>query len=390
MNAKYTYKPNGNKPPRGRYTAQTMSRTVLAASRIIGPAEGRWIAIEDGRIHEVGQGQLPSGAEELPGYLAPGFIDLQVNGIGDVDFADANPDGWLRAQSALLSHGVTGFFPTLISAPLDSYSEKLERAHSAKQARGTATVLGVHLEGPFLGGAPGAHPKEFLRAADPAWLADQLETYPALVSIVTLAPEADPDFKATRLLAQSSVVVAIGHSTATYDQARAAADAGATVVTHLFNAMAPFDHRDPGPVGAALDDDRLTPTLIADLVHVHPAGLRLAIQRKKNVAIISDAVASDSKQARGLGVRVVDGAPRLPDGTLAGSVLTLDIAIANLVRIGISLERAVEMASTIPAEMLGLADRGAIEVGRRADLVLLDSQSCRVLAVWLEGERVHG
>lgn len=381
-----------------------MTSTVLAATRVLGPpkggfaaeaddrptAEGRWIAIEDGRITQVGLGTPPTGAEELSGFLTPGFIDLQVNGVGDVDFADATTQDWQRAKMELLSHGVTGFLPTLISAPLDSYSEKLTAIRAAKVADVGATVLGAHLEGPFLGGAPGAHTKEFLRTADPDWLAGLLKTFPDLIAVMTLSPEADTNFQAIRLLTESGVAVALGHSTATYDVARAAADAGAVMVTHLFNAMSPLAHRDPGLVGAALDDDRLTPTLIADLVHVHPAALRLAIQKKENVAIVSDSIGPDSKLARSLGVRVVGGAPRLPDGTLAGSVLTLDVAIANLVRIGISLERAVEMASAIPAAILGLTDRGAIEPGRRADLVLLEPESLRVLKVWVEGQLVHG
>lgn len=367
-----------------------MSGTILSAIRVLCPTQGRWIAIEDGRIKQVGLGKPPTDADELPGFLVPGFIDLQVNGIGDVDFSDATSDDWQRARMELQSHGVTGFLPTLISAPLDSYSEKLTAIRAAKVADVGAAVLGAHLEGPFLGGAPGAHTKELLRAADPDWLADLLKTFPDLIAVMTLSPEADSKFQATRLLTESGVVVALGHSTATYDEARAAADAGAVMVTHLFNAMSPLAHRDPGLVGAALDDDRLTPTLIADLVHVHPAALRLAIQKKENVAIVSDSIGPDTKQARSLGVRVVGGTPRLPDGTLAGSVLTLDVAIANLVRIGISLERAVEMASAIPAAILGLTDRGTIEPGRRADLVLLEPESLRVRQVWVEGQLVHG
>ncbi|HEX6311390.1 MAG TPA: amidohydrolase family protein, partial [Acidimicrobiia bacterium] len=199
--------------------------------------------------------------------------------------------------------------------------------------------------------------------------------------MVTLAPEADPELAATRLLTERGVVVALGHSTASYDAAGRAAAAGATVVTHLFNGMGPFHHREPGLAGAALTDGRLTPTVIADLVHVHPAALRLAIGAKRSVALVTDAVASGD---------VAADAVRLPDGTLAGSTLTLAGAVANVVALGVSVERAVEMAATVPAEVLGRGERGRLAAGRRADVVALDPRSLAVRTVWLAGERVVG
>jgi N-acetylglucosamine-6-phosphate deacetylase len=251
-----------------------------------------------------------------------------------------------------------------------------------------ATVLGVHLEGPFLGGAPGAHVVEHLRPVDLPWLRALLERTAGLVRILTLAPEADAGFTGTRVLCDAGVVVAIGHSTATYDETRAAADAGATVVTHLFNGMGPFNHRSPGVAGAALDDPRLTPSLIADLVHVHPAALRLAIGAKRSVALVTDAVAVGAGTAGDVVMLERDGAARLADGTLAGSVLGMDRAVRNVVDLGVPLERAVEMASTIPSEILGLTDRGRLEPGRRADIVALDRESLRATAVWVGGRPV--
>jgi N-acetylglucosamine-6-phosphate deacetylase len=153
--------------------------------------------------------------------------------------------------------------------------------------------------------------------------------------------------------------------------------------------MSGLHHREPGVVGAALDDDRLTPSIIADLVHVHPAGLRLAASRKRNVALISDAIGIETSWAAARGVRAIDGAPRLEDGTLAGSILTMDRAVANMVSLGVEIDRAIEMASTVPAELLGLDDRGTIAAGKRADLVALDPDTLEVRAVWLRGERVH-
>jgi N-acetylglucosamine-6-phosphate deacetylase len=180
------------------------------------------------------------------------------------------------------------------------------------------------------------------------------------------------------------VTVALGHSTATYDEARAAAGAGARLVTHLFNGMGPLHHREPGLAGAALDDDRLTPTLIADLVHVHPAALRLAIARKRNVALVTDRVATT-------GLHVTeDGAARLSDGTIAGATLAMNGAVRNVVGLGVPVERAVETASTIPAEVLGRADRGRLAPGRRADIVAFDPRSLAVRAVWIGGELALG
>jgi N-acetylglucosamine-6-phosphate deacetylase len=339
-------------------------------------------------IVEVGSGTAPASARDLGSVLlAPGFVDLQVNGVGDVNFASAEPADWRRAGRAQLEGGVTAYCPTFVTAPLDDYPPAVERAGVAQADathRSLPAITGVHLEGPFLGGAPGAHPVDLIRPADCDWLRALLAEFPGLVRIVTLAPEADPGLAATRLLRDEGVTVALGHSTATFEEARAAAAAGATLVTHLFNGMGPLHHREPGLAGAALDDDRLTPTLIPDLVHVHPAVLRLAIRHKHNAALVTDRVAT-------AGLRVTDdAAARLVDGTLAGSTLSMDRAARNIVGLGVPVERAVEMASTIPAGALGLTERGRIATGMRADLVALDPDSLAVRGVWLAGEPVIG
>lgn len=363
---------------------------VLAAEGLCppGPPAPGWVAIDDGLIVEVGSGPAPAGAVDAgSALLAPGFIDLQVNGLGDVDFAAADADGWRRAGHAQLEEGVTAFCPTLVTAPLGEYAPALERVRTARadaEDQALPTILGVHLEGPFLGGAPGAHPVGLVCPADCEWLRAVLTAFPDLVTIVTLAPEADPGFAATRLLVERGVAVALGHSTATYETARAAADAGARLVTHLFNGMGALHHREPGLAGAALDDERLTPTLIPDLVHVHPAALRLAIRNKQLVALVTDRVAT-----AGMSI-TEDGGVRLSDGTLAGSTLSMARAVQNTVGLGIPVERATEMAATIPAGALGLPDRGRIAPGLRADLVALDPSSLTVRAVWLGGELVIG
>jgi N-acetylglucosamine-6-phosphate deacetylase len=361
---------------------------VLASAAVCppGPPAPGWVAIDDGVIVEVGSGPAPAGALDAgPLLLAAGLIDLQVNGVDDIDLFAAHPGGWREAGRAQLEHGVTAYCPTFVTRPLDEYAPALERARAAcadADNRALPTIIGVHLEGPFLGGAPGAHPVELLRPADCKWLRGVLEAFPDLVTIVTLAPEADPALAATRLLHERGVTVALGHSTAGYEEARAAAGAGARLVTHLFNGMRPLHHREPGLVGAALDDERLIPTLIADLVHVHPAALRLAIGRKQTVGLVTDRVAV-------AGVHVADDAVRSADGTLVGSTLSMDRAVRNVVDLGVPVERAVEMAATIPAAALGLTDRGRLVPGARADLVALDPDTLAVRAVWLAGELAY-
>ena len=373
--------------------------TVVAAAGVVAagcrPDEPGWVEFDDGLIVGVGSGR-PAGSDVVEdAVLVPGFVDLQVNGVDGDDFAFADAAGWHDALHAQARHGVTACCPTLVSAPLPSYAAPLAVAAAiasgdsiAERDQVGATVLGVHLEGPFLGGAPGAHVVEHLRPVDLPWLRALLERTAGLVRIMTLAPEADAGFVGTQALCEAGVVVAVGHSTATYDETRAAADAGATVVTHLFNGMGPFNHRNPGVAGAALDDPRLTPSLIADLVHVHPAALRLAIGAKRSVALVTDAVAVGAGTVGDVVMLERDGAARLPDGTLAGSVLGMDRAVRNVVDLGVPLERAVEMAATVPSEILGLSDRGRLEPGRRADIVALDRATLHASAVWVGGRRV--
>jgi len=357
--------------------------TVLAAAVCPpGTPHAGWVAIADGIIQEVGDGRAPSGALDLGDLVvAPGYIDLQVNGIGEIDFATAPPEQWSQAAAQLARAGTTAWCATFISTELAAYDGLLTRANAATSLPLSSTILGVHLEGPFLGGAPGAHRREVLTTADPAWTGALLDQHPNLVRMVTLAPEADPDLATTRALNDREVVVALGHSSASYDDAIAAADAGATVVTHLFNGMGSLHHRDPGLAGAALDDERLTPTVIADLVHVHPVALRLALARKKNVALVSDAVA--------IGALVeADGAAWTTDGVLAGATTGLDGAVGNLVAIGVPIARALEMATAIPAAVLGLSDRGRLVPGAVADIVAVDPMTARVQQVWVGGDSV--
>jgi len=322
--------------------------------------------------------------------LAPGFVDLQVNGMAGVDCASATSDrDWARLDELLLATGVTSWCPALVTARLDALARQVDQV-AAAMARPPAvrpTILGAHLEGPFLGGAPGAHPRDLVVPIDHEWLAERATG--GAVRMVTLAPELEGAGRAIRELVARGVRVALGHSTATHEQALDAAAAGATLVTHAFNGMAPLHHRAPGLVGAALTDDRLVPSLIADGVHLHPAVLTLAARAKGpgRWILVTDAIGWDSGRIAGRHVEVVDGAPRLPDGTLAGSSLTMDAAVRRMVvECGLPLVDVIAAASTTPARLIGAADRGAIVPGQRADLVALTPvPDLRVEQVWIAG-----
>jgi N-acetylgalactosamine-6-phosphate deacetylase len=360
------------------------------ADGVLASTSGAWLELEAGRVVGEGDRDPPPSAEVVGDVrFVPGFVELQVNGIGDVDFWTADAEGWGRAGRGLLESGVTSYLPTLVSAPLDAYDAGLARVAAAQLAAerdGRARIAGVHLEGPFLGGAPGAHPPELLGPIDLDWLLGRLDAYPGLVRLVTIAPEADPELRGTRALVERGVVVSLGHSRCTFEQARAAADAGATMVTHLFNGMGPLAHRAPGLAGAALDDDRLTPGLIADFVHVHPALLRLAANATDCI-LVTDAVAV-GVQYGGQGVVARDGAAYLDDGTLAGSTLTMDQAVRNMIGL-VGVDRAVAMATTTPARTIGLDGFESRGIGGRADLVALDRTTYQVIGVWLGGEHAY-
>jgi N-acetylglucosamine-6-phosphate deacetylase len=345
---------------------------VLQCNRVLNgeggssPSPG-WVSVERGRIVATGSGTAPRGAIDLgDAFVAPGFIDLQVNGTGAVDFATATVDEIVHAIDTLIGGGTTGLLPTLCSAPLDTYDAMLTRLRRVQDQRPDA-VLGVHLEGPFLGGAPGAHPVDLLCPIDLPWLANLCDTYGDFIKIVTLAPEADADGAAIAMLTARNIVVALGHSTIDYDGARQAVTRGARLATHLFNGMGPLHHRAPGLAGAALTDRRIVPSLIADFVHVHPAMVKLALDVRPDAVLVTDAVP--------------DAATHLPDGTLAGSTLTMARALANVASLGFPAARAVRYATANPARALGLDDRGRIAPGARGDLVVLNPTSLAVRQV---------
>ena len=362
-------------------TTTISARASLGPDGITGPLH---IEVDDGgRIASL----RPASGPVPDVLLTPGFVDLQVNGIDDVDCARADGGDWGRLDELLIAQGTTSWCPTLISSPLPGYEAPLARIAAAMSRRpGGPEILGVHLEGPFLGRALGAHLAEFVVPVDLEWLA----ALPAHVRLVTLGAEQPLATDAIRQLRQQRITVSIGHSRPSTGEFEAAVEAGASMVTHLYNAMSGADHRAPGLAAFALTEPGVRTGLIVDLVHVHPRMVRLAFaaQPPGSVVLVTDATAWRAGTAGALRIERRDGAPRLADGTLAGSCLTMDAAVRNAVASGVGLAAALVAASTSPAAVLGATDRGVIEVGRRADLTALDD-SLAVREVFVGGQRVR-
>jgi len=338
------------------------------------------VVVERGRIVDVrlgDPGNLPSPRLDAE-IVSPGLVDLQVNGCFGLEVGgDAAA---LRALAGRLpSTGVTTFLPTVVSGRAADYRAVAAAFAAARGAAG-ARMPGLHLEGPLLSPArAGAHrPAEIAGAGATIddVLGDLLDA--GAVRVMTLAPERPGALGLIRRLREAGVTVSLGHTDATFEQTVAGIDAGATLVTHLFNAMSPLHHRAPGTVGAALADDRITIMLIPDGVHVHPAALNVALRSKgpERVALVTDAIAAAAAPPGRYalaGVEVIsDGqTARLTDGTLAGSTLTMDRAVRMMAGVaGARLEDALAMASAVPAAAIGLADVGRIAVGQAADLTL--------------------
>ncbi len=375
---------------------------TLRAPRVVLPgavAEDVVVVVDGERVVQVRRGG-PADVDLPTGVLVPGYVDLQVNGCFGADFVQASPPQWDAATTRLLATGVTALLPTFTSAPVPELTAALGRTRQALRdlpERPRARVLGVHLEGPFLSEQRcGAHDRTALRDPTPADLRALLEAGTGLLRLVTLAPERDGALAAVRSLVDAGVLVSVGHSDATAAQVEAAADAGARMVTHLYNAQRPLLAREPGVVGQALADERLTSGLVLDLHHVSAQAARVAFAAAPGrIALVTDAAAPAGMPAGryALGGRPVvlrDGSPPLrEDGTIAGSALRLDDAVANAVGVGIDLATAVCAASTVPADLLGRSDLGRIAPGATADLVWL-GDDLRTRATWLGGAQVGG
>jgi N-acetylglucosamine-6-phosphate deacetylase len=385
--------------------------TLISAARLFTGAEDLspgWVELAGGRVATLGPGTPPRAADlVLPtGVLAPGLIDAQLNGAYGVDLAGTDLSGWLSVARRLPETGVTTFVPTFITAPVPELVAAVQRyagfRDSLDRTPGAARTPGVHLEGPFL--APrraGAHPRAALALPTPEAVASLIAAATrGTVRLLTLAPELPGALEAIRTLVAAGIRVSVGHSDAREDDVRAAADAGARLVTHLYNAQRPMTHRDPGVVGAALTDDRLTCGLIVDGHHVAPAAVKVAFAcATGRIMLVTDAVAAfgmpPGTYQLGEGPITVreEEPPRRGDETLAGGTGRLDDAIHRTAEAGIALTEAIRAATSVPADALGLAGPGLdgpgrITAGGPADLVWLgprDGLPLRCLATWVGG-----
>jgi N-acetylglucosamine-6-phosphate deacetylase len=353
------------------------------------------ILVENGVIDRVSPGLDPA-ADRLvsDGLIAPGFVELQINGAYGVDFT-TDASTIVEASSRLPASGVTAFVPTIITSPFHDYPRRLAEAREAARAARGAEVLGLHLEGPYLSPRrPGAHDPSLLRAIN----VDEMLAWaePDIVRIVTLAPELPGAVDAIRALSACEILVSAGHSNASYEEAMEAFAAGIAWGTHLYNAMSPLGHREPGLMGALLVS-QVPVGMIADGIHSHPAMVKVAYRCKgaDGIAIVTDAMeamgmASGSYRLADRTVVVDDKTARLADGTLAGSILTMDAGVRNMAEFtGCTQAEALTMASATPARILGLNRKGRIAEGCDADLTILDSNG-RVVETWARGARIYG
>lgn len=351
-------------------TQSVTTRRFFDGNRLHGPTR---LEIDGGIVAAVEDHHGPCDHD----LVTPGLVDLQVNGWRNVDFASCSQEDLATLDHELAALGTTAYLATLIS---DDPGRMRARAAVLGETRASAPgLMGVHLEGPFLGRMHGAHRPDRVIPIDLPWLAD----LPALVRLVTLGAEQESAMEAVRMLVAKGVTVSLGHGSPDESQYSAAVGAGARMVTHLFNAMSGVHHRDFGMALAALTDSRVTAGLIADMCHVSPRATRLAFAaRPDGVCLVSDSVAWESASFQRTGATVRNGAPRLPDGTLAGSSTSLAGCLRLAVmEAGVDLESALRAATSTPARLIGETGAGTVGTGRSCDLVSFDDD-LRVRSVW--------
>jgi N-acetylglucosamine-6-phosphate deacetylase len=362
--------------------------TVMTPSEAI---EKGVVVFEDGKITAVGQRnrvKVPRSARVIDAsgkIVAPGFVEIHVHGGKGRDVMDASYEAVKDIAKFLVSHGTTSFVPTTISAPRSDLLRAVEAVKKAME-KGTdgAEVLGAHLEGPYINPEKrGAHDADYVRLPSLDEFEEIWEASNRAVKIVTLAPELEGSKMLIQRLRELGIVASIGHSNATYTQAVDAMKRGVRHATHVFNRMSGFDPREPGVVGAVLVHDELTAELICDGIHVHPAAMSLLTRVKgsKKVVLVTDAIRAagmpDGEYALGKQrIIVKDGVSRLESGDFAGSTLTMDRAVRNIVRlVGTPLQTAVKMATINPAAVVNVDEnKGSLEPGKDADIVIIDDE----------------
>ncbi|MFM9368195.1 N-acetylglucosamine-6-phosphate deacetylase [Streptomyces sp. Da 82-17] len=359
------------------------ARKVLTGARVVLPTgtvtDGRVIVDERGRI--AGHAHEGDATVDLAGHwVVPGFVDMHNHGGGGASFTSGTEDEVLQGVRTHREHGTTTLVASTVTGELDFLAQ---RAGFLADLAEQGEIAGIHFEGPFISPCrKGAHSEALLRDPDPADVRKLIDAARGQARMLTLAPELPGGVDSVRLLAEHGVLAAVGHTDGSYDQTLAAIDAGATVATHLYNAMPALGHRAPGPIAALLEDERVTVELINDGTHLHPASFQLAFHHAgpDRVALITDAMDAagfgDGRYMLGpLAVEVKDSVARLVEGgSIAGSTLTLDRAFKRAVTVDrLPVEDVVRTISANPAKLLGVYDRvGSLEPGKDADLVVLD------------------
>ncbi|HEY7406505.1 MAG TPA: N-acetylglucosamine-6-phosphate deacetylase [Candidatus Angelobacter sp.] len=370
-------------------------KTAITAARLFTPTEiveHPVLIVEDGRIAAVGPRThvpLPANVQlqDFPGaILTPGFIDIHIHGGSGHDVMEVDGSALAAIERAMIKHGVTSYLATTVTAPLPATLKSLEHLGKSQRTREDRTgsaLLGIHLEGPFISHAKrGVHPPENLLRPSPELLRQLHEASGGTVRMLTIAPELEGGLETIAAATQLGIQASLGHSNATFAEASAGIQAGAHHATHTFNAMRSLDHREPGIVGAVLSDDRVTADLIVDGLHVAPSMVKLFLSAKgaERAILITDAISAtgmpDGRYKLGGFEVEVKGDRCDLDGKLAGSVLTLDRAVRNVMRYTSStLQDSVRLATLNPARLLGINEtRGMLAPGRIADVVVLTPQ----------------
>ena len=388
-----------------------MATLLLHAGRALTPTSeltDAGILIRDGVIEEIGPRsgmQLPAGAMEISAQdktAIPGFVDVHIHGAGGRDVMEGSAEALAGVTRTVARHGTTSIVATTVTASTDDtirgvsgIARYISQQHETDEAR--AEVLGIHFEGPFISPARrGVHPPEWLQLPSAEMLEKLLHAAAGHAQILTLAPELLGAMPCIDAAHNAGMVVAFGHTDATYEQTRAAIAHGARHAVHVYNAMRPFSHRDSGVIGAVLTSPEVTAELIADGVHVEETAMKILLHAKgpERMILISDGISAtgmpDGRYMLGkFEVTMSGGICRNAEGRLAGSTLTLDRALRNIVGLGARLPDAVRMLTLNPATLLGIEfKKGALRTGADADIVLLD-EGLQLTNVWARGVAVE-
>lgn len=329
-------------------------------------------------------------------YIVPGFIDIHIHGAMLADFTDGSVETVKTITKYTAKHGTTSLLATTVTDSMERTRNALKsvKEYNNISCPNASKVAGVHIEGPYLNKIKkGAQPEQYILPPSIENYDKLVEGYEDIIKQITLAPEIDGALPLIKYLKEKEITVSMGHTTASYEESVAGFDAGISHMTHFYNAMSSLGHREPGAVGAALDNDKITIELIADNVHLHKSAMNIAITVKGRD---KTALITDSMQAAGLGdgeytlgsrkVNVIDGQARIPEGNLAGSILTQDIALKNLIDEGYALEDIIPMLTSTPADIAGL-DLGRLIIGKPADIVVLN-EDYSIYKVMIDGHWV--